>query len=301
MAWKKFDSHVESLNLSRSNISVLREIIGESDQQEPITIIKSLISFETSLEKYYESRDIESISNEKLEEIRALRKTLGFLPLPPDMILTSTRQFNSGERCIIQIPDSGPSIYKGMSFVSRTDEKHWALTSPDVSQKILAKTWIRISLTRPGDAEYTFKAQVLKDGEEELALTHTNSLNRAQQRNWVRVDVSVPVEVTQIDSDNSIGDIFSGKIIDMSGGGFGMALPVKLANQSKLLLNFELPGQGTIKDLPVKIVRVAGSYGNDKTKTVHSVAFDGDVHLVQEQIIQYVFEKQRQNALVKRV
>jgi c-di-GMP-binding flagellar brake protein YcgR len=301
LAWKKFDSYAEDLNLSRSNVSILREIMEESDVQEPVTIIRSLISFEASLEKYYESKKIESMSSKKLEEIRFLRKTLGFLPLPTDMIFTSTRQFDSGERCIIQIPDSGPSIYKGISLVSRTNEKHWALVHPDVPQEIRAKTWIRVSITRPGDAEYTFKVQVLKDEEKELILTHTNNLNRAQQRNWVRIDVSVPVEVTQIDNNNSIGDIFSGKIIDMSGGGFGMALPVKLPNQSKLLLNFELPGQGNIKDLPVKVVRVAGAYGNDKTKTIHSVAFDGDVHLIQEQIIQYVFEKQRQNNLVKRV
>jgi c-di-GMP-binding flagellar brake protein YcgR len=123
-------------------------------------------------------------------------------------------------------------------------------------------------------------------------------LSRAQQRNWVRIDVSVPVEVTQKTS-RGIGDIFEGRIIDMSGGGFGMALPAKLSNGDVLLLNFELPGQGVISDLPVKVVRVAGKYNNDPSKIVHSVAFDGEVRLIQEQIIQYVFEKQRQNSQIK--
>jgi c-di-GMP-binding flagellar brake protein YcgR len=74
----------------------------------------------------------------------------------------------------------------------------------------------------------------------------------------------------------------------MSGGGFGMTLPIKLRIGTKLLLYFELPGHHAISKLPVVVVRVSGF--------VHSVAFDGDVHSVQEQIIQYVFEKQRQNS-----
>jgi c-di-GMP-binding flagellar brake protein YcgR len=140
--------------------------------------------------------------------------------------------------------------------------------------------------------------QVLKDGKDKLVLSHTDNLSRTQQRNWVRIDVSIPVEVTQLE-EGGIGDIFSAKIIDMSGGGFGMALPAKLPNGTKLLLNFELPGQGPVNDLPVKVVRVAGPLGRDASKIVHSVAFEGDLPLIQEQIIHYVFEKQRQDAMVK--
>jgi len=295
LAWKKFNARAELLKLSQGATDLLIRIIEESGLQDPGSIIKSPHVFEKSLEIYYENRKIKSISDSQLESIRKLRRMLGFSPLSKDIAIISTRQFEVGEKCSVQIPESGPTTHKGMCLINNVEERHWSITSLPGAE-VPVKTWVSLNLIRAGDAEYTFRAQVLEAGDGELVLSHTNKLNRAQQRNWVRIDVSVPVEVTQIIG-NGIGDIFSGKIIDMSGGGFGMALPVKLPKNSRLLLNFELPGHGAISDLPVKVVRVAGQYNNDPLRTIHSVAFDGDVHLIQEQIIQYVFEKQRQNAL----
>jgi len=295
LAWKKFYARTDSLRLSQDSIDLLKTIVEESGLQDPSSIIKSSHVFEKSLEIYYENRKMKSMADSKLANIRKLRRMLGFLPLSKDIAIISTRQFEVGEKCAVQIPESGPAIHKGMCLISNVEERHWSITSLSESEVPL-KTWILVNLIRSGDAEYTFRTQVLEVANGEIVLSHTNKLNRAQQRNWVRIDVSIPVEVTQIIG-NGIGDIFSGKIIDMSGGGFGMALPVKLPKNSRLLLNFELPGHGTISDLPVKVVRVAGQYNNDPLRTVHSVAFDGEVHLIQEQIIQYVFEKQRQNAL----
>jgi len=295
LAWKKFDVRAEVLKLNQGAINLLKEIVEESGLQDPSLIIKSAHVFEKSLEAYYDFRKIKSMPDSKLASIRNLRKMIGFSPLSKDVAFISTRQFDVGEKCAVQIPESGPATHKGMCLIRNVEERYWSITNLSDPQ-VPSKTWILVNLIRAGDAEYTFRAQVLKDADGEIILAHTNKLNRAQQRNWVRIDVSIPVEVTQIIG-NGIGDIFSGKIIDMSGGGFGMALPVKLPKNSRLMLNFELPGHGAISDLPVKVVRVAGQYNNDPLRTVHSVAFDSEVHLIQEQIIQYVFEKQRQNAL----
>jgi hypothetical protein len=298
LAWRKFDISVKSLNLNSNNINILKEIVNEIGLQEPNSIIKSPNVFEKSLEKFYENKKIEYIKDEKLASIRNLRRILGFLPLSKEIAFISTRQFDSGEKCLVQIPDKGPVTNKGMSSVLITEERHWAVMRPEGPQ-VLTGTWALMNLTRPGDAEYTFRVQVLHDLDGRLILTHADKLNRTQQRNWVRVDVSVPVEITQIADNSRVGDVFSGKIIDMSGGGFGMALPVKLMNGARLKLSFELPGQGPINGLLVKVVRVAGQYNNNPLQTVHSVAFEGDIHLVQEQIIQYVFEKQRQDSLTR--
>jgi len=294
LAWTKFNARAESLKLKYADIVLLKNIVEEAGLQDPSSIMKSPHIFEKSLDAYYEN-GIKSIPNSKLISIRELRKTLGFSPLSKDIAFTSTRQFEVGEKCIVQIPESGPATHKGTCLIKNMEERYWSITSIPGPQ-VPEKTWITVNVIRAGDAEYTFRVQVLKDAGGELVLSHTNKLKRAQQRNWVRIDVSIPVEVTQI-LNNGIGDIFSGKIIDMSGGGFGMALPAKLPRDSRLLLNFELPGHGAISDLPVKVVRVAGQFNNDPLKTVHSVAFDSELHLIQEQIIQYVFEKQRQSSL----
>jgi c-di-GMP-binding flagellar brake protein YcgR len=298
LAWTKFSNMASLMKLSHNETALLRYIVKISDLQDPESIIKSPTTFENSLDKYYEMKKIDSMSNEMLMEMRLLRKKLGFLPLSRDVAFTSTRQFSSGEKCIVQIPEEGRATHKGMCLTISVKEQDWSISRPE-GPPIPENTKMRVSLTRPGDAEYVFTVQILKDSKQELILSHTNKLNRTQQRNWVRVDVNVPVEVTQMEG-GRIGDVFSGRIIDMSGGGFGIIIPASLRHGTKLLLNFDLPGQGSVNDLPVNVVRVAGPYGKDPSKIIHSVAFESDMPIIQEQIIQYVFEKQRQEALVKR-
>lgn len=297
LAWKKFDYNVRSLKLDQSIITILKEIVLVSGLQNPDSVIRSPNVFESSLEKYYKIKKIESMPTGKLVEIRNLRRSLNFLPLSKEIAFTSTRQFNKDEKFLLQIPIDGSMAHNGTCTALDMEELQWSISRPDVPP-IPEDTWITMNLTRPGDAEYTFKVQVKRDSGSRLDLSHTSQLNRTQQRNWVRIDVSIPVEVTVLEH-NSIGDIFMGKIIDMSGGGLGMALPIKLLNNSTLTLNLELPGHGFIDNLRVKVVRVAGQYNNDPSKTIHSVAFEETDTSVQEQIIQYVFEKQRQDSLMK--
>ncbi|MDR2580338.1 MAG: PilZ domain-containing protein [Fibromonadaceae bacterium] len=297
LAWQRFNEHVGRLKLNSSSISLLSDIAGKANLQDPYSIVKSPHVFESSLENFYESEKISSMSNETLASIRELRKVLEFLPLSREIAFTSTRQFEVGEKCFVLVPDSGPPSHKGLCAILSIEEKKWSIEHPEGSL-IPVGTWAKMNLTRGGDAEYSFKSQVLSSSDGQLVLSHACKLNRAQQRNWVRVDVNIPVEVIQV-ADDRIGDMFYGTIVDMSGGGFGMALPAKLSNGTTLKLNFELPGQGPIADLAVKVVRVAGSFKNDPSKIIHSVAFDGDVVKVQEQVTQYVFEKQRQDAKIK--
>jgi len=294
LAWKKFDYSAKRLKLSLTGVAILKEIAGEADLQDPDAMLKSPQVLENALEKYYKRKKVGSIPSEKLNEIRNLRKALGYLPMSREMAYTSTRQFDSGG--VVQVSENGVITGKGTCHVIGSDELMWYITRPEIS--VQTGAWLNLNMTRPGDAEYAFTAQVLQDSKGELTLSHATQLNRTQQRNFVRIDVSIPVEVTQMSNDG-IGDIFFGKIIDLSGGGCGMALPIKLRRETFLKLNFELPGHGLVEDLEVKVTRVAGPYNNDSSKTIHSVSFEGEVNSIQEQIIQYVFEKQRQDSLAK--
>jgi c-di-GMP-binding flagellar brake protein YcgR len=297
IAWKKFSEHVSNLKLSNDNIALLRRITDKVNLQDPYSIVKSPHIFESSIDIFYAEEKINSMPSETLAKIRDLRKSLGFLPLSREIAYTSTRQFAAGDRCATQIPDSGPPSHKGLCLIVSVGERDWSIERPE-GPSVAPGTWVRMELTRGGDAEYSFKAQVLSDSKGALVLSHTNKLKRTQQRNWVRVDASIPVDVIKVENDQ-IGDMFPGQIIDMSGGGFGMALPIKLMNGTTLILDFELPGHGQISNLMVKVVRVAGNFKGDVSRFVHSVAFEGDVSKIQEQITQYVFEKQRHDLLIK--
>ena len=297
VAMAKFDFQVEKLNLRLSSTAILKRIVQKSGLQDPSSIMKFSYVFEDSLDKYYESEKIESIPNEMLAQISALRRELGFSPLPKGSAMTSTRQFCIGDKCTIQIPETDPPTHQGVCCIVDSDERQWSVTRPD-GPPVEAGTPARVSLTRQGDAEYTFLAQVRADLNDALVLQHTSRLNRTQQRNWLRVDVNLPVSVTLME-ESYVGDILSGKIVDISGGGLRMTLPARLPDRSMLLLNFVLPGHGQISDLLVHVVRVADPLDGNRSKIVYSVAFADKIDLGHEKIMKYVFEKQRENLSIR--
>ena len=298
LAIAKFDLQAEKLNLRLSSAAILKRIALRSGLHDLSSILQFSHVFESSVEKYYESEKIDSISEEVLIQISALRKVLGFSPLPRGIALTSTRQFCIGDECTIQIPENGQTTNKGTCQVLESDERQWSISHP-AGLQLQAGDWVKMSLTKPGDAEYAFKTQALKSSDTELFLSHTSEFTRTQQRNWLRVNVNIPVKASIIE-DSHMGEIISGRITDMSGGGLGMALPITLAKDAMLLLNFDLPGRGKIVDLFVKVVRVGEPFDGDPSKIVHSAAFAGDIDLAHEKIIQYVFEKQREGLLIRR-
>ena len=133
---------------------------------------------------------------------------------------------------------------------------------------------------------------------DEIFLSHSNGVDRAQQRNWVRVRVNIVVTITEMENERA-GEVFSGEIIDMSGGGFGIiTLPAKVKNGSMLSLSFDLPGYGPMAVM-VKVVRSAGHFENDPSRIVHGVSFEGDFFgRDKEQILQYIREKQRRDKII---
>ena len=296
LAVAKFDVQAAKLDLRLSSAAILKRVALKTGLQNPDSIMRFSHVFEDSLEKYYESEKIESISDEMLDHISALRKALGFSPLPRGIAITSTRQFCSGDKCVMRIPGNGTPL-NGMGYVLDSDERQWAITRPDWPP-LEVGILVHMEMTRPGDAEYAFSVRVLKDLDEEIVLLHTNKLHRAQQRNWARINANIPVQATLME-ETQIGRLLSGKIADISGGGLSMALPVELMSDAMLLLSFELPGYGSITDLPVKVVRVAGISEGDYPKIMHSVAFMGEIFPGHDAIMQYIFKKQRENLLIR--
>ena len=294
---EKINEQTGSLKLNSDDISLLTDIAKVSRLKDPPSIVKSPHVFEKSIEIFYEKRK-KPASNETLAQVRNLRHALGFLPLSKDIAYISTRQFSEGDKCTAQIPDDEKPSHKGVCLILDVGENEWSIDRP-LGAPISPETPVRIELTRPGDAKYSLKTQVIRDSVDELFLRHSTNLDRAQQRNWVRVNVNIVAAITEIESDRA-GEVFAGEIIDMSGGGFGIiSLPSNLRNGSQLSISFDLPGYGPV-NVAAKVVRLAGHYGSDPSKIAYGVAFEGDIGKVKEQITQYVNEKQRQEKITAR-
>lgn len=297
LACEKFNKQADGLKLNPDNVSLLADVARYSNVKTPSSIFKSPDVFEKSLETFYEKQK-KPASNEELAHVRELRQTLGFLPLPNEVAYTSTRQFSDGFRCAVQISGGEKASHKGVCIISNVGENEWSIDRPE-GPAVAPGTPISIDITRPGDARYSIKTRVVKDSGDELLLSHSNKIIRSQQRNWARVKVNIVATVTEIGSDRA-GEVFTGEIIDMSGGGFGvLSLPAKLQNGSKLSISFDLPGYGSVT-VAVKVMRLAGRFGNDPSKIIHGVAFEGDIGRIREQILQYVNERQRQDKMSKR-
>lgn len=290
VSWDKFYVQAKECALSSSEINLLEQIIQEAGMNNPDTIFDSSQVFENALEKFYGTQGgVKRLNSDDLDTIRRLRKDLGFLPLPVETPYLSSRQFMPSSRVLVECLEQGTAT---TSQIVAVDEKMWMVENTfSSSVEIKPEQKLRLSMTRVGDAEYTIIAYVYDVGRH-IRLLHTRDLNRRQLRNWVRVDVNFPATVTA-DDDNS--HPLEARVVDLSGGGMALRIAQEFGVGKKLKISFQLDDY-VIENIDVDIIRVAPVHQGDETLYQHSVSF-GDVdQSVQENIVRFVFEKQRQEA-----
>lgn len=304
----KFHERAAKLHLDARDQSLLGELVDLVGAEHADAILSSPTVFENSLESYYSYKGIHRLDDDTLAHVRQVRDRLGYLRLSTEVPYVSSRQFQLRGQAFAQVEgvdgysdEAGNSKWK--SPILRVDERSWSICRPD-GPTIPRGTVVRLNMTRSGDAEYRIETRVIADEKGELFLEHTRKLSRNQLRNWVRVDVDIPVKALRVlpgDVRDKIEEMMIGKIRDLSGGGLSLTLASKLERGGILDLEFELPGHGMIRDLRVKIVRVQGPLNGDVAKVLHSAAFEGESKAIQEKIIQFVFEKQRKEARLRDV
>lgn len=302
LGWDKFREKAEKLRLGSAEKDYLVEIIEAANAENADSVLNSPTVFENALEAYYSVRGLSNLGDADLALVRTLRERLGFAHFSNEVPYVSTRQFQLQNRVPCQLEDGGKGAehrpHKWQTSIVDVNERHWAILRPE-GPPVAPGTRVRLNLTRPGDAEYRVSAQVLKDIGGELQLKHTRDLSRNQLRNWVRVDVDIPAKVLRVMPGNErdrIESVMVGRIRDLSGGGLSLSLACRLEAGALIDLEFELPGHGELRGVRVCIKRVAGPLNGDESKIVHNAAFEGDYKHIQERIIHFVFEKQRQDA-----
>lgn len=310
LGWEKFRERASYLRLTAPESSFLTEAIQETRYKSADSVLNSPTVFENVIEHFYELKGLDNLSEEELVLARQLRERLGFARLSNEIPYVSSRQFQLHDRSPAMLDPGGSpgqplanegSVEKWMASIVAVNEKYWSILRPQ-GAPVAPGTWVRINVTRPGDAEYRIRAQVLEDLDGELRLKHTRDLSRNQLRNWVRVDVDLPVKAFKVmpgQERDRIEEVMVGRIRDLSGGGISLSLASRVEKGALLDLEFELPGHGELRGLRVRIIRVQGPLNGDLTRIVHSASFDGDYKAIQERIIHFVFEKQRQEVRLR--
>jgi len=296
ISWEAFYAKTKDIGLTSVEIKMLEAMVMESRLSNADALLTSAQVFENSREAYYDSRGgVSGMTDVSLRSFRAIRGRLGFSPLPVETPFTTTRQFTAGLRVVIEVPSLNVA---SSAQVEEVDERTWIVANPfEAKQGLKEGLVVRLALTRGGDAEYGIETEIDKVNERSLVLRHTRRLTRRQLRNWVRVDVSLPAMANVMPKE---GDTYpplpiKGRVVDLSGGGLALRLPVQLQVGARLTVEFQL-NETLIRDVEVEIIRVSPVRNADEPMFQHSVSFKELPKTTQERIVRFVFERQRQDA-----
>lgn len=183
---------------------------------------------------------------------------------------------------VVQVKDNLFLIappYRGKEdlFLHRDDEVEVILYGPN--EKIMFNTTVVKKVKKP------LAGYVLVAPEEG---------KRIQLREYVRVKVFLDVEWSLAGQE----DVHKGIIVDLSGGGAGIVTDVLLEEDTALVLRFDLPLKNKTVKMEVKAVVRRNQEMPDGGKYLLGVAFQDISERDRDQIIEYVFQKQREQLLL---
>lgn len=154
-----------------------------------------------------------------------------------------------------------------------------------------------ITVRCPGENEcYQFKTTVLgrtRDQVPLFVLATPEMVERVQQRRFVRLPVSLPVQYAPADGNQkpSFNESFT---VDLSAGGMKLALKEQYQRGTVLLLRFQLEIWGRVEDFEVrgKVVRVEVREQDKKSRVYQAgIEFLDLPNKSQDKIMAYIFAK----------
>lgn len=279
-----FDEKVAAIGFTDKEKRTLDKIIRASTFENKDAILNSSKLFEEAVATFYDIRNVFQIRDETLSAVERLREKLNFTASNNLTEIYSTRQFRIGDR-IDLVLENGMKIKR--SEIAWRNEKEWAISfenEPGVEAPKLEGS-VLIRWTRPDDALYSALLPVLRMENGLLVLPHTNKLDKRQLRRWVREQVQFPV-TAKFEDESECGGI----LLDLSAGGIMIGLPKECFPGQRLRINFELPSFGE-QVAEIEILRNLGHKSNDfPTYFCMTASFSGAFGWIQETVLQYLFE-----------
>jgi len=301
---KLFNEGALEADLNSSEIVYLRKIVDSAMIREPHTIFQSVTIFERCVQQ--EIGDVLRASDQqKLEKnliIGSIRKKLGYNFLPLEHPLVSTRNITIGQRGSLFGTNLKKPVIQKATVVDNTENMvtlQYNVEHEDVYHFSVGNK-LRFAFARRNDGFYGIELTLVEcDNAGKLAFSHTLDLKRNQLRQYVRIEVSIPLKLRLLkttDPDTSEvqrGQLVEAKISDLSGGGMSFICPYSLKAGDMVSMTFHLP-EVSFAGIQGKVLRISLQEGKTQTFYRHHVHFSSIEQSKREKIIKFVFDKQRQ-------
>lgn len=300
-----FNEGVGRLGLNSSETDRLKKLLTYENVLQPQTILQSVSLFERCIDTEVRSLlgaripDVERKAEDNF--LRGLRKKLGFHLLPFEHPLVSTRNITIGQVGSIFGKNINQAIIKRTVLVENNEFFFTLGYNPDKEDPVglTPGNRIRFVFSRQGDGVYGIEVELAHIRNGRLDFLHTLEIKRNQLRQFVRIEMSGDVKFRMVKtpdpekSELKRGESSTGKIADLSGGGMSFLSPISLKPGDLITLTFKA-GDKMYTALAGKVVRISLQEGKNSRFFRHHIQFQEMEPRKREEIVRYVFEKQRQ-------
>lgn len=299
------NDYFKKSELTEHEILRLRQIAAHGNITDINAIFQSIAIFEIGIEKEIELLNGKKLSSKEMIDecmiLSNIRKKLGYNYLPFEHPIVSTRNIEIGQKISLLCGSNKSTSYRALVIMNF--EPYLRIQIERGMEDVPAfhpGHQVAIAFARQGDGLYAIEMRVLSfDKDSQIVeLQHTREMKRNQLRQFVRIEVNLPlkIRILQAVSDDDkllVGKQFEGKIVDISGGGLSFILNRPLVPGGLININFQLStvafnGQ-TGKILKVSLIDVKSA-----SMYRHHVSFLDMDTPSREKIIKFVFDKQRQ-------
>jgi|GEM_PF-843069 hypothetical protein len=294
------------LGLTIEEREELTELLSHQNVMAPHTIFQSLPLFEQCVDAVATrvlggGRQVSADSPEE-KLISDLRRKLGFTHLPLEHPLVSTRNIPVGQVGTVFAREGNKPLFNKVSVAE--NNSFFFTVEFDVEKeepyRIEAGALVRFVFARQNDGLYGAQVMVANAHEAgSIDLLHTLQLRRNQLRQYVRVETNLPLRFRLLstkDPDKSEiqrGHLIATKMSDISAGGLSFPYEQTLRLGDLISISFELPGQ-SFAGVTGKIVHLTLREGKSAQLYKHHVQFVNIEQGKREEIIKYVFERERE-------
>lgn len=301
-----FSDTAKTLGLSTAEFDRIRHLAAFARGIEPQVIFQSISVWERCVDAYVREalthRPSPAVKERENAYLYALREKLGFMTLPLEHPLASTRNLSIGLGGSV-FPRGGHEQLLHKAHVSHMSEFSYVLhynAEEEGSIRLRAGDEVRFAFMRPTDGFYSMPGTVLSFGNAgEIEISHSLDFKRNQLRQYVRLDMVAPLKFRLIstadESTSSIkrGEILEARFSDISGGGCSFITDRQLRPGDLVSVNFGL-ADNAFAGIAGKVLRVSLQEGTTKTFFKHHIQFSDMEQRKRDAIVRYVFEKQRQ-------